>query len=93
MADSIKSSQDLSVGIEYRDTNDAKKTAYFKIPNYKANLTEQNIRDSVGAAINTGVFLISDMTGDNPATISADQIYTAFTTNETINDIDIDYDE
>lgn len=93
MADTIKSSAELSVGVEYRDSKDAKKTAYFKIPNYKANLTEQNIRDSVGAAINTGVFLINDITGHNPETISADQIYTAFTTNETINDIDIDYGE
>lgn len=91
MADTIKSSQELSVGIEYRDSKDAKKTAYFKVPNYKANLTEQNIRDSVGAAINTGVFLIDD--DDSQQTISADQIYTAFTTNETINDIDIDYGE
>lgn len=88
MADSIKASAELSVGLEYRDSNDAKKTVYFKVPNYKKNLTESQIKESVGAALSTGVFLVDD--GANYQTLSSDQIYTAFTTNETINDIDLD---
>lgn len=86
MADSIKASSSLSVGIEYTD-NGNRKIAYLSVPDPKDELTENEIKQQVGTAINTGVFLIDD--GTSEQTISADQIFTAYTTDQTINDIDI----
>ena len=89
MADSISSSYDLSVGLDYI-TGDGKggvgtKTAYLKIPNPKANLTESAIKTAVGNFINTNI--VTDEEGN---AFSTSSIATAFTTAEEKINIDID---
>lgn len=89
MADKYTMTNELSVGVEYRDSDDNKKSIFFKIPEPKGNLTEETIRAAVGTALGTGIFM--DSTGT--VTLSAADIYTAFSTSETINDLDIGWDE
>lgn len=89
MADKYTMTNDLSVGVEYRDSDDNKKSVFFQIPSPKTNLTEASIRSAVGTALGTGIFMDSNA----QVTLSAEDIYTAFTTNETINDLDIGWED
>lgn len=89
MADSITSSFELSVGLDYV-TGDGKggigtKTAYLKVPNPKTNLTESAIKTAVGTFINQKI--VTDEEGHDFSTTS---IATAFTTSEEKINIDID---
>lgn len=88
MADTVSASNNLSVGIEYINSEDgAKKTGYIKIPNPKSNLTEQQIKNQVGAVITNNV-LIDEY--DEPVTDTS-KILTAYTTAQTIRNLDIGY--
>lgn len=89
MADSITSSFELSVGLDYV-TGDGKggigtRTVYLKVPNPKANLTESEIKTAVGTFINQKI--VTDEEGHDFSTTS---IATAFTTSEEKINIDID---
>jgi len=91
LADSITSSFELSVGLEYL-TGDgtssggtAMRTVYLKIPNPKENLTESEIKTAVGSFINQKI--VTDEEGHDFSTTS---IATAFTTSEEKINIDID---
>lgn len=85
MADSIKSSFELSVGLDYL-TDDAKeKTVFIKLPNPKTTLTESEIRTAVGTFINSQI--VFDPAGN---AFSTSSIATAYTTAEEKIDIDID---
>lgn len=88
MADTIKSTHELDVGLDYYDALSGKeKTAYIKIPNPKANLTESTIRTQMTTFINAGI--IRD---PNDEPLSSTSIGTAFTVDETKIDIDLDGD-
>lgn len=86
MADSIKTSSQITVGIEYYNEDGNRKTANINIPNPKSNLTETQIRTAIGQALAQNALIIEDSISD---TISPEQIYTAYTTDESINDLDI----
>lgn len=85
MADSIKSSFELSVGLDYLNSDNKDKTVFIKIPNPKSNLTESEIRTAVGTFINSQI--VFDPMGN---AFSTSSIATAYTTNEEKIDIDID---
>lgn len=94
MADSITSSYELSVGLDYlgwekqSGTSERKqvtKTAYIKIPNPRANLTESEIKTAVGSFINAQIVFDPEQ---NP--FSTSSIATAFTTSEEKINIDIE---
>lgn len=89
MADTIKSSNDLSIGLDYMEENaetgiTSAKTIYLKVPNPKVNLTENEIRTATQTFIEQNI--IKDPTG---TPFSASAIGTAYTTKETKIDIDL----
>lgn len=94
MADTITTSANLGIGIEYDEkiSVDGKKetrTSTITVPNYKTSITEQQIKDAFG---NQQV-LIGGYDVDNlPILITSDNVVTASTTNQTINNIDIGWD-
>lgn len=87
MADTIKSTHELDIGLDYIDDEGKEKTAYIKIPNPKTNLTESTIRTQMTTFINAGI--IKD---PNNEPLSSTSIGTAFTVDETKIDIDLDGD-
>ena len=84
MADTIKSSSELAVGLDYTDV-DKEKTVYLKIPNPSSGLTESTIRTQVGTFINQNI--VKSPAGTEFSTTS---IGTAYTLDEEKIDIDID---
>jgi len=56
MADKVTTTKTLGVQVEYLDTSADKKTATFKIPNYKSNLTESEIKEKFQPFLNITVF-------------------------------------
>lgn len=46
MADKITTTKTLGVQVEYLDSISEKKTAIFKLPNYKSGLTEATIKEN-----------------------------------------------
>ena len=87
MADSITSSSELAVGLDYTITEDGQtkeRTTYLKVPNPKANLTESQIKTAMNTFINQQIILDPD---GKP--FSETSIGTAYTQNETKIDIDL----
>ena len=86
MADSITSSAELSVGLDYTITEGEQtknRTTYLKIPNPKANLTESEIKTAMNTFINQQIIL--DPEGQAFSTTSVGTAYTQYDTK-----IDID---
>ncbi len=85
MADTIKTSFELSVGLDYTDaTTDKVKTIYLKVPNPNPNLTEPQIKNAVRD------FVAQDVVKDPDGGAFTDtSIGTAYTTRETKIQIDI----
>lgn len=83
MADTISTSKNLSIGIDM-----GYKTS-ITIPNYKTSITEQQIKN---AFANQDVIIYGYDENENPQPVTSDQIYTASTTNQTINNIDIGWE-
>lgn len=88
MADSITSSKNLSIGIEYTKGSTTTKTS-ITIPNYKSSLTEQQIKN---AFANQNVIYYDEDQSGSYITVGSENIYTASTTNQTINNIDIGWE-
>lgn len=86
MADTITSSRELDIGLDY-DDNGTTRTVYLKIPNPKANLTETTIRTQTTTFINAGI--VKD---PNDEAFSSTSIGTAYTVDETKINIDLDGD-
>lgn len=89
MADSIRATSELSIGLDY-STGDGKggtanKTIYLKLPNPRDNLTETLIRTQMESFLNANIILSPEST-----TLVASSVSTAFITNEEKIDIDID---
>lgn len=84
MADSITSSANLTIGIEFDDEGTTRTTSV-TIPNYKANLTRQEIKD----IFDNNQVLIYGYDENIPKYIVGDNVVTASTTNQTIKVIDI----
>lgn len=91
MADTITTSQELKVGLEYFDAVGDKKTTSFTILNPRDGLTEQQIRQEVGTALNNNIFIFHMEDAEQPVT--SDNILTASTTNQTINNLDIGWED
>lgn len=86
MADTITSTHELDIGLDYIDDG-KEKTVYIKIPNPKATLTESTIRTQMTTFINAGI--VKD---PNNEPLSSTSIGTAYTVDETKIDIDLDGD-
>jgi len=86
--DTITSSEVLSIGIEYDKNAAVKKTTTIKIPNYKLGVTEQQIKNVFA---NQNVLFVPD--DSNPVAITSDDILTAATTNQTVHNIDIGWED
>lgn len=56
MADKVTTTKTLGVQVEYLDTVSEKKTATFKLPNYKSGLTENEIKEKFQPYLNLLVF-------------------------------------
>ena len=84
MADTIKSSNDLSVGLEYTDTDNKTKTIYLKVPNPRSNITESEIRTAMNTFINQQI--VKDPEGQAFSTTS---VSTAYTVNEQKVSLDV----
>ena len=86
MADSIKSSNELNIGLDYLDVGEVTttKTVYVKVPNPKANLTGTEIRNAAESFINQQI--VKDPQGEPFSTTS---IATAYTVREQKIDIDL----
>lgn len=94
MADTITTSANLGIGLEYDEkiSVDGKKetrTATITIPNYKSSITEDQVKQAFG---NQQVLIGGFDVDNNPITITSDNVVTASTTNQTINNIDIGWD-
>lgn len=88
MADSITSSTELAIGLDYiapSTTGGVTKTIYLKLPNPKAGLTESQIRTQMTTFINSQIIL--DPEGEPFSTTS---IGTAYTLKEDKINIDLD---
>ena len=91
MADTVKTSEILSIGVEYDKNAAVKKTTTIKIPNYKPTITEQQIKNVFA---NQNVLVVPDGTNEwNPVAITSDDILTAATTNQTITNLDIGWED
>lgn len=84
MADTIKSSSELAVGLDYTD-GEKTKTIYLKIPNPISNPTQSTIKTQVGNFIAQQI--LNSPSGEPFSTTS---IGTAYTLDEEKIDIDID---
>lgn len=84
MADTIKTSFELSIGLDYLNDGN-QKTVYIKLPNPKTNLTETAIRNQMATFI--GSQIVFDPLGN---AFSTSSVATAYTVNEEKIDIDID---
>lgn len=89
MADTVTSTSDLAVGLDYPNASGTgTKTVYLKIPNPMNNITESQIKSAVGTALTNKIFL--NEYGDE---IPTSAISTAYTENQTINNLDIGYSD
>lgn len=88
MADTLTTSGELDIGAEYTDPDTgATKQGYIKIINPKSSgLTESVVKAAIKPALDSGIFV--DEFGN---TISETQIFTAYTTKQSITDYDIGY--
>lgn len=87
MADSISSSSELAVGLDYTKDEEGvlkNRTVFLKIPNPKSNLTESQIKTAMNTFINQQIILDPD-----GKAFSTTSIGTAYTQNETKIDIDL----
>ena len=87
MADTITSSKTLAVGLEYEESGTTK-TATVKIPNYRANVTEAQIK----AAFNNSILIYGYDEEGTPQYFNSDSVLTASTTNQTINNLEINWE-
>ncbi len=87
MADSITSSSELAIGLDYTITENEQtknRTTYLKVPNPKTNLTESEIKTAMNTFINQQIILDPD-----GKAFSTTSVGTAYTQNETKIDIDL----
>lgn len=92
LADSITGSQILNIGIEF-DDNGIKRTTSINLPNFKDDLTEQQIKNAF-ANNNILIYGYDESTGEAiEQPITSDNVITASTTNQTINNLDIGWED
>lgn len=89
MADTIKTSENLGIGVEFQDGNDTR-TSTITIPNFSSSITEQKIKQ---AFANQQVLIYGYDDNHNPKPVTSDNIVTASTTQQTINNIDIGWED
>lgn len=91
MADTITASANLSIGVEFTETNTeggqaTTRTSTITLPNYRRNISESDIKN----AFQTNNSLIYGYDeNDSPRPVLPENIVTAATTNQTITVIDI----
>lgn len=90
MADTIKSSKSLAIGIEFQDAEGEKRTSTITLPNFKQNLTESQIKNAFN---NQNVLIYGVSEQGNPEFVTSDNVLTAATTNQTINNLDIGWED
>lgn len=88
MADTITSSKSLAIGIEFDDAG-TKRTSTVTLPNYRSTITESQIKN-IFASQNVLIYGYDD--NENPLPVTSDNVLTASTTNQTINNIDIGWE-
>lgn len=84
MADTIKSTSTFEVGLEFEDENDTQK-ATVKIPNYKANITKQQVIDAFTGSGGLGFYDSNNQYHG----LDNEMFVTGSTVNETVRIIDI----
>lgn len=89
LADSIKTSNSLSIGIEYADS-ESTKTTTITIPNFKDDLTEEQIKNAFN---NQNVIIYGYDEQGEAQPVQSDNILTASTTHQTINNLDIGWED
>lgn len=94
MADTVTSSRTVEIGIEYESADTSGKTTTrtvtVKLPNYKT--TKMSKEDIKTAFTGQNVLMVNPY-GSSPNIITEDQIYTAATVDQTINNIDIGWND
>lgn len=86
MADTLSTSKELTIGLEYNDPDSGdKKTANFKVPNFKSSITENEIK----AVFNTPVLYYGENEEGDFLYYDSNSVLTASTTNQTIQTLDI----
>lgn len=88
MADTVTSSKNLNIGIEFTVGDKTTKTSII-IPDYKTTVTAEQIKNAFRSQ---SVIYYDEPESGNYQMINADNIYTASTTNQTINNIDIGWE-
>ena len=88
MADTITTSESLGIGVEFMDGTD-KRTSTITIPNFRSSITETQIKQ---AFANQQVLIYGYDEQDEPEKIDSDNIVTASTTKQTINNLDIGWE-
>lgn len=85
MADTIKSSSVLNIGLEYiYETDKDSRLTYITVPSPRNNLTEQTIKNAVSSFLNSGLIIDA-----NDSVVSASAITTAYTQKQTVEAVDI----
>lgn len=77
MADTIKSSNELNIGLDYIDhgnETETTRTIYIKVPNPRANLTGTEIRNAATTFVNQQI--VKDPEGNAFSTTSIAEAYT-----------------
>lgn len=86
MADTVKTTDTLNVGLTYIESDTAKeKTVYLKLPNPKNTLNEQTIKTAVNGLISPAIL----MTPDGQPFNSATAITTAYREEQETIDLDL----
>lgn len=88
MADSITTSENLGIGVEYQDGAD-KRTSTITIPNFKTNITEAQIK---AAFANQDVIIYGYDDQQIAKPVRSENIVTASTTKQTLNNLDIGWE-
>lgn len=70
MADKVTTTKTLGIQVEYLDTAADKKTATFKLPNYKSGLTESEIKTKFQPLLNLLFFEDENETTPNKTILS-----------------------
>lgn len=89
MADTIKTSENLGIGVEFVSGAD-KRTSTITIPNFRSTITEQQIK---AAFASQDVIIYGYDDSNNPLPVTSDNIITASTTKQTINNLDIGWED
>lgn len=91
MADTITSSNSITIGFEYYDNDQSDtKTATMKISNPKSSIAT---KAQIQAAFTDSIFITGYDDYGNPQILNSDSVLTASTTAQTVRNLDIGWED